>query len=229
MCQTKQLRWDFSLIRFTIKILLAGSYDGQIYWFGVKNPAGYASGFLIRIFQSKWAKAYLSTQHAARMYSPLNNTYSTTYGYNAYLLSGMSAWSSGLPWYRITQIKTPSKHFAFADSAMVDFMNPAVIQNNPFLEGAKTWYGLSWGGWQPNGYPTSHFRHSHSTQGVFVDGHADAKKPESGSITRSFNSTDIGWVGKASDGYYYPGLPTNRQAFIFAVFQNNIDDGTFAK
>jgi prepilin-type N-terminal cleavage/methylation domain-containing protein/prepilin-type processing-associated H-X9-DG protein len=209
MSNLKQLSMGFQSYTVDNKdFTMPGSYDGQLYWFGVKNdPAGYASGFLYPYLQSKMGKGVFECSSMPQgMYVPGNNTYTTTYGYNAYLLSGMSGWSSGLPWYRITQIKTPSKHFAFADSAMVDFMNPAVIQNNPFLERAKTWYGLSWGGWQPNGYPTSHFRHSHSTQGVFVDGHADARKPEGGSITRSFNSTDIGWVGKASDGYYYPGL-----------------------
>lgn len=185
---------------------MPGSYDGKRYWFGVKDdPDGYTSGFIYPYIQSKMGKGVFECPNMPRgMYVPLNNTFSTTYGYNAYLLSGMSGWSSGLPWFRITQIKKPSGHFAFADSAMVDYVDPSLVKNNPFLEGSKTWWG-AWGGWVDNDYPTSHFRHNHATQGVFIDGHADSKTTEGGKITKAFNSTYIGCVGKAAD-YYYPGL-----------------------
>lgn len=209
-CAGNLRQFSMGLQAYTVDnrdFVMPGSYDSQIYWFGKGNdPAGYTSGFMYPYLQTQMGKGvYECPAMPKEMYIATNNTYTTTYGYNAALLSGREGYDTGLPWKRITQFKQMSRHFAFGDSANYDsWGSPVGYKNYPFLDGPK------YPSWSPpivwydgNTSPTSHFRHQGATQVVCLDGHGELKKPEGGSILYNFNNTGIGWVGTGSDVYYY--------------------------
>ena len=210
-CAANLRQFSMGLQAYTVDnrdFVMPGSYDSQIYWFGKGNdPAGYTSGFMYPYLQTQMGKGvYECPSMPKEMYIATNNTYTTTYGYNAALLSGQEGYDTGLPWKRITQFKQISRHFAFGDSANYDsWGSPVGYKNYPFLDGPK--YPV-WGSmpvlWSDgNTSPTSHFRHQGATQVVCLDGHGELKKIEGGSILYNFNNTGIGWVGTGNDVYYY--------------------------
>ena len=209
-CMSNLRQFSMGLQAYTMDnsdFVMPGSYDSKIYWFGKSNdPDGYTSGFMYPYLQTKMGKGvYECPSMPKGMYIATNNTYTTTYGYNAALLSGREGYDTGLPWKRITQFKQISRHFAFGDSANYDsWGSPAGYKNYPFLDGPK------YPSWSPpivwydgNTSPTSHFRHQGATQIVFLDGHGELKKLEGGRILYNFNNTGIGWVGTGNDVYYY--------------------------
>lgn len=97
------------------------------------------------------------------------------YGYNKHL-SGIS----------VNEISKPSDTTLFADAAQVnDFQAPASPEN-PLLE---EFYYVSTNKFEA----TTHFRHQHTANAMFCDGHVDREKPLPGSIDQRMPQQ---WVGR---------------------------------
>jgi prepilin-type processing-associated H-X9-DG protein len=89
------------------------------------------------------------------------------YGYN-YVYLGPGFNTQGLPpAYRITDVAATSETVAFADSGRINwwaYPRP-VLEENYYLDPPS------------NGYPTVHFRHGGTANVLFLDGHAEARRP----------------------------------------------------
>lgn len=128
----------------------------------------------------------------------------STYGYNGYYLSPpQSGWATikHRPWQKTTTVIKPARVIAFADT-LIDYdltgIKP-ILKNTALLDPP---YLYTTSGWEENLCPTTCFRHNDRANVVFVDGHCEAMKSESGKYTSP--KAKIGSITENNAPHYVP-------------------------
>lgn len=195
---------------------LPTSVDGRTFWWGRLNPDGvdHTQGLVWPYLASELRErgVYECPAQAYGTYrlqgKPFNEPdaprwLTSTYGYNGYFLSpSRSGWSGiGLrPWQKICTIKRSDQVLAFADTLLswdltgkrLQVSNTALL-DPPYLYNGQTW--------QKNPSPTTSFRHSDRTDGVFTDGHCESLVSEEPYVHRLAR---IGSIGTSNAPHYIP-------------------------
>ena len=133
----------------------------------------------------------------------VNNTGCGGYGYSQFLGGIMG---SNVPVAKITQVESPSRTVAFADSLLYVGNSPIEMYyiSAPSMTGSYSYGGYTMT-YTYNPAPDINFRHDKRANFIFVDGHASAErltvsqKGDSGSFSAedNLNKYFLGWFGKS--------------------------------
>jgi len=175
------------------------------YWLGTNDaPPDYSEGFLTPYVEAAGndGDVYQCPEQAPGSYKPegIGGAITTTYGYNGYFLCppATPGWNVSIgqkPWQTFHEIANPSEVFMFGDSLLSwgkDGVTNTSFLDPPFL--------YTRGRWQPNGSPTTCFRHAGLANFCFVDGHVASLPPAK--LTSPEHS--IGYVGESNSPHYVP-------------------------
>lgn len=133
----------------------------------------------------------------------VNNTGCGGYGYSQFLGGIMG---SNVPVAKITQVESPSRTVAFADSLFYVGNSPIEMYyiSAPSMTGSYSYGGYTMT-YTYNPAPDINFRHDKRANFIFVDGHASSErltvsqKGDSGSfsVEDNLNKYFLGWFGKS--------------------------------
>lgn len=168
---------------------------GALYWFGWINttlpegqrPFDLSAGALYPYIQNSHVRICPSLAWWSPQFKRKGTSVIFSYGCNSFVFGGPGHKTLGE-----SNISHMSETALFADSAQVnDFQAPASHSNPMFEE----WYyvDLETNYDSPHNYPNAQFRHMHTANVVFADGHVGVERPVPGSIDPRLPDQ---WIGQ---------------------------------
>ncbi len=143
----------------------------QPYWFGTVTAPGQVDltrGFLMPYMEGQRASEQCPDFNGGQFRLRFQGA-TSGYGYNyVYLGAGPSYPAGVMTWVRLVNVSSTSRTMSFADAGRIDdWDDPAnpVLQENYYCDPPS------------NQFPGVHFRHTHTANVVFLDGHVEAMTP----------------------------------------------------
>lgn len=195
--------------------------DGpQVFWWGTHGtsvtPPEFSRGFVAPyVDASLSAKSVFECPEQSwgsyRAQGPAKAP-TSTYGYNGYYLSPAMTpgWGDGIgfrPWRRVHEIVRPTELVVFADALLSPGTTSTALPMNTALLDPPILYQGD-GGWEPNPFPTTAFRHAKPRSGpglsvaARADGSARAAQSTAAAITDPRRA--IGSFCQSNDPAYVP-------------------------
>ncbi|HEX5269066.1 MAG TPA: DUF1559 domain-containing protein [Gemmataceae bacterium] len=143
----------------------------QPYWFGTLTAPGQVDGtrgFLMPYMEGQRACEQCPDFNPGQFQLRLQGA-TSGYGYNYQYLGPGPIYPSGvITWVKLATVPSTSRTLCFADAGRIDYWDdPAnpVLQENYYCDPPS------------NQYPGVHFRHSHTANVGFLDGHVENRTP----------------------------------------------------
>jgi prepilin-type N-terminal cleavage/methylation domain-containing protein/prepilin-type processing-associated H-X9-DG protein len=152
------------------------SNGGDTWWFGwlERGAEGERAfdptvGALYPYFKSKPIELCPALDYTSKRFKLKARGATSGYGYNRHL----APLTLSEPAFRVSSFGHPENTVLFADSGQINTFQPPASPENPLLEEFP---------YVARREPTVHFRHQNQANIVFLDGHADRRRPLTNSV-----------------------------------------------